>query len=458
MLSVATPKEYHQRPWGYPQAAGIVLCLIAWMVWGVFIIRPVQAQVGFQVTPATDVFTNESNPPASAPPLVVGLPTTFVTETNQVFVQPSISQPVQEQVAFAPYQGEILRPSADLSLGSASGFQGTIPTSPVQEILPPPIDPLGVVPQTTFGPQLQEPIVPLFDDLVSSVAIPPGRWLPRSQSEYGLGVERLPFGLFDIEPAQPSNNFRTRINIANNMHFPDRAEYFWARTVNGGGPPLGESKIDYQELRLRMEMGAKKFSTSLEVPFRATSPELNANHAGPSDLQMGVKTVMLEGDTWILTQYFGTRFATGSSSAGLGTGKVGLEPGVLFRNKMYEKTWMHGELKFWFPIGANPEHGGQVLKIASGINTVWWENERRAWIPSIELNSYSVLNGMTRDSSQVLRPIDGDFILNVTPGVHYAMDRKGDFGLFELGTGLSVGVSQERFADTQWMFDLRWFW
>ncbi len=274
--------------------------------------------------------------------------------------------------------------------------------------------------------------------------------------EAGLGRQRLAFSMFDIDSAQPFNNFRSRFVFARGMQLPDRAEYFWGRTVDRTGPPLGEDAVDYQDLRLRMEMGSKKFSTSFEVPFRAVDPERNGNHAGLGDMQLIVKTVLLDGKEWLLTQYFGTHFATGSSKMGLGTGHVGLEPGLLFRNEWDELTWIHGELKFWFPVGADPEHHGQVLKFATGINRVWMETDRSALLPSIELTNFTVLNGLARNSAGTLRRVDGDCIFYLTPGIRYAVDQNGDFGLFEVGSALSFPVSDQRFADTSMTIDLRW--
>jgi hypothetical protein len=240
------------------------------------------------------------------------------------------------------------------------------------------------------------------------------------------------------------------------MRLPDRAGYFWSKT-GARGPQLGESVIDYQEAQLRMELGSKKFSTAFQLPIRAVNPQLNDNHAGPGDIQLAVKTVLLDGDQWMLTQYFGTFFPTGNAPAGLGIGTIALEPGLLFRNKLREQTWMHGELKFWFPLGADP-HNGQVLKFATGLNTVWRETDRSAWLPSLELSTFSILNGMATDAFGRLRAIDGDAIFYITPGIHYAVDQKGDLGLFEIGSSVSLPTSPERFTDSTLTLEMRWSW
>lgn len=337
------------------------------------------------------------------------------------------------------------RPSANLT-GNETPF------AYVQETLPPPI----LTPDSPFPTEIIA-AEPVFGSLADEFANTP-RFYAAESSEPGLGHERLAFSLFDIDAAQPANQFRARVQIAHGYRVPDRAEYFWAATGGPLGPPLGESAINFQEARLRVEMGSKKFSTSFEVPFRAVDPELNSNHAGLSDMQLAIKTVLLDGNQWMLTQYFGTKFSTGSAKMGLGTGSVALEPGLLFRNRLRESTWLHGEMKFWFPLAGDLNHRGQVLKFATGINHVYWETDSKALIPSLELSTYSILNGLARDSSQQLREVDGDFVLNLTPGIRYAADNRGDFGLFEIGAGWAIPVTTQRLADSLLMIESRWFW
>ncbi len=385
-------------------------------------------------------------------PVAVGLPTSFPSRGDRLVVQPSVQLGAPGVTAANPLDANWLtmhRPSAEFS----SQEQLAI----TQESLPAPQPMLFGEPSYPRQPMVVE-APPVFESLVvGSPMTAPVRRRPASHGE-GLGRERLPFALFDIDSAQPFNNFRIRGVVASRMHLPDRAEYFWAKTRTGSGPPLGESILNYQEARFRMELGSKKLSTAFEVPFRSTDPQVNRNHAGLGDMQLIVKTVLLDGKQWMLTQYFGTHFSSGNAKAGLGTGHVGLEPGLLFRNEFRENTWMHGELKFWFPLGADPQHGGQVVKFASGLNHVWRESDNTAWLPSLEISAFSVLNGMATDATGTLRAIDHDAIFYLTPGMHYAVDQRGDFGLFEVGSAVSIAITRERFSDATWIFDMRWSW
>ncbi len=383
----------------------------------------------------------------------VSLPTAFPTTSDRLIVQPKVQIGTEMVDPMDPNWLSSHRPSAELNADELSNI--------MQEVIPPPpaLSPrLEQQPLLSRQSILEEPVPPFFETMVNSVPSPANNRRPVCCGPGGLGRERLAFSLFDIDPAQPFNNFRVRTVVGNRMRLPDRAEYFWAKAGSPKGPPFGESVLNYQEARLRMELGSKKFSTAFEVPFRSTDPQLNENHAGLGDLQLITKTVLLDGKQWMLTQYFGTYFATGHAAAGLGTGHFGLEPGLLFRNEFRENTWMHGELKFWFPLGADPQHGGQVLKFATGFSHVWMETDQTAWIPSLELSSYSVLNGLATDALGAIRPIDQDTIFYLTPGLHYAVDKNGDFGLFEIGSSIALAVSEERFTDSTWNFDVRWSW
>ncbi len=396
------------------------------------------------------------SPSFASSPLLVGLPTAYPSG-NGLIVQPEVQLGAPVNISSAEMDVRWLqmqRPSAELT-GSQyfTNFQESVP--------PPPAEPN--YPGELAAPLPIQNIEPMFQDLVQSA--PAGRprhtlwqrwWDPCPGT--GLGQERLAYSLFDIDPAQPFNNFRLRSLIARRMRLPDRAEAFWQRTVDRAGPPLGESVLDYQQLNMRMELGSKKFSTAFEVPIRATNPELNRNHAGLGDMNLAVKTVLLDGEKWLFAQQFTTYFPTGSATMGLGRGKVALEPGLLVRNRWNDRTWMHGQLKFWFPLGADPQHGGQIINAAVGFNRVLWETDTAGLIPSLEFSTYSVLNGLARDSSQALRAVDGDSMFYITPGMHYVVDRKGDFGLLELGSGVSLATTNQRFTDSTWMFDVRWSW
>ena len=401
--------------------------------------------------------TNQQSEVVPNASIIVGLPTSYAVSPDRMIVEPRI----ELGATFPSSSDEInlrwmqtARPSAVL--------QEVLPLNLVQEALPPPLPlelPIPRPPPSVMEVPSALEAAPVFQNLVGAVP-QRGRHRPMRDpcTEKGLGYERLAFSIFDIEPAQPSNNFRVRSVFGSRLQLPDRAEYFWNRTVGQAGPARGESIIDYRDLRLRLELGSKKFATIFEVPFREVDPRVNNNHAGLGDLQLITKTVFIESDKWLMTQYFGTHFATGASRMGLGTGHVALEPGFLFRNKWNDLSWLHGELKFWFPLGAHPNHHGQVLKFASGVNRIWRDSDTSAVLPSLELTTYSILNGLARNEAGVVREIDSDIMLYLTPGIRYVVDPKLRSGFFEIGSSMSIALTDTRFTDTTLVIDARWSW
>ena len=327
-------------------------------------------------------------------PIAEGLPTVGNFVNGRPIIEPRVQFDTSALSASEELGIRWLQTSRPMAQPTAQLAQDQPLFAP--DILPPPSlqgpsQAVGGAPLATSPLILEAP--PIFENMVQSAPLVPLRIVP-IVSEPGLGSERLPFSLFDIDPAQPFNNFRVRAAAGYNWQLPDRAGYFWGPTLGGGGPPRGETLLDYQDLRLRMELGSKKFSTAFEVPFRAVNPDLNRNHAGLGDMQISVKTVLINGKQLLMTQYFGVHLPTGSGAMGLGRGRVGLEPGMLFRNRWSEQTWLHGELKYWFPVGVAPNFQGQVLKFAFGANHVWYETDTSAIIPSLEITNYTVLNGL----------------------------------------------------------------
>lgn len=315
---------------------------------------------------------------------------------------------------------------------------------------------------------VSEPVLgetePIFDDLVQTVGNEPRSgllgWMfgePIYRDE-GVGRSRLANAPFALDTAQPMNNFRMRIADAVNHVFPDRSEYFWAKQITGRGPKLPDGPIDYQEFRLLMETGNASFSTGIEVPFRWTDPDNNPNHAGLSDLQLTLKTVLLNGEHWQITQLFRSHFNTGAPSSGLGTGHISLEPGLLFRLKVRADTYLHGAVTYFFPLGANKTHGGDVITYGGGLSYVLWENDYGALLPTVEVTGWSLNNGQQTSPVGVVFPVDGIDVVNVVTGLRVVVDYGGDLGLFEFGVSGSLPATADQFWDTLLRFDLRWSW
>jgi hypothetical protein len=285
------------------------------------------------------------------------------------------------------------------------------------------------------------------------------RLTPRAGYDVGVGRERLPFALFEIDVAQPLNNMRFRFDSAYDWESPDRAEYFWAK-AGGRGPKAAEPSLDYQRMGFLWEIASPRFSTSTEIPLIFINPTLVGNTASLGDMAITTKTVLMDGDSLQLTQILRTQLSTGTASLGRGNGHVSMEPGMLARYKWDEDTYMHGELKFWFPLGGDPTFSGQAVRYGFGISKLWYDSDTFAAIPTLEFVGWSLVSGQRTvgqiGDTFVSVPVDGENILNIYPGIRLANDTGGDFGMFECGFSGGLSVTERHWYRGLLRLDLRW--
>lgn len=333
-----------------------------------------------------------------------------------------------------------------------------------QEGLPPPNQPAEMVSPTT----------PIFDQVLTESCqqcqqFPHQTTRPRTYHDIiawllhlrcdsgsfdkGVGVERVMNAPFEIYTSQPENNYRFRLDFGYDVHYPDRSEFFWAATR---GPGLPEERVNFQDIRMMIETGGPAFSLQTEVPIRVIDPLNNANHAGLGDMSITTKTRMLNGDRWQLTQIFKTHINTGSATMGLGTGHVSLEPGFAYRYRWNDWFYLHGDTTYWFALGGDPTFSGQVFRTSFGMSGVLYENDVTALIPTLEFISWTALNGLRTSPVGVPEGVDGDSIFNIHPGLRYAWDTGGDFGLLELGLSGGVSVTGHHWYQGLLRFDVRW--
>jgi hypothetical protein len=403
-------------------------------------------------------------PDAAAPDQIGGWDTAVGGDRPKILFQPAV--PGTDR------QGQsILRPTVRVADGSGMEI---LPTPSTERALPalepqryregrlraeavvPPQSDLSAERRSLFRGQYLGGLFNLTDRL--------GTWMrPRRAYDSGLGVERLPFALSEIDAAQPNNNIRLRFESGYDWEFPDRAEFFWSK-LGGKGPPQTipvESSVDYQDIRLAMEVGTDKFSATTEIPLRFVDPTVLPNTGGFGDLVLTTKTVMLDGDRLQITQVLRNQLATGSAKKGRGIGHASMEPGFVAAYRRAERSMWHSELKLWFPIAGDPDHSGPVLRYAAGYARLWYDSDTLAIIPTFEFVGWSVLTGgqtvpgLLPGSSEVVS-IDGLNIFNLYPGLRIAKDTGGDLGIFELGMTGGLSVSSSHWYESLMRLELRW--
>jgi hypothetical protein len=282
-----------------------------------------------------------------------------------------------------------------------------------------------------------------------------GRYFGPPSGDGGLGRERLANALFEIDTTQPLNNMRIRIDMADNWQSPDRAEYLWASP--GLGPSVPESSADFQDLRLQFEFATARFSVATELPLRFMDPATagNPNTAGFGDMNLTTKTVLFDGDAWQCTQLFRTIFNTGNSRAGLGTGHISMDLGLLVRYIWSDTTYLHGQATYLFPLGGNPNFAGNVFRYGLGLSTVYYENDAFALVPTMELVGWSVTGGQSLPVNSL---VDSLNIINFHPGVRMFFDTPGDWSEFDFGLSTGIALTGRHWYEDLVRFEARWWW
>jgi hypothetical protein len=318
------------------------------------------------------------------------------------------------------------------------------------------------LPMNTLVPDFFDEVHDYFVPFVAEALLGPARL---GYKEPGIGRERLVYAPFVIDTTQPLSNFRIRYDSVYNLTFPDRSEYFWAAAGSKG--PAPERSVDYQDFRFQQELATENFSTAIDVPIRILNPEFNGNNAGVGDIGLTTKLVMLNGNEWQMTQITRTTFNNGNAKKGLGTGHVSIAPGMLFRYKWNDLTYVHSEIELSFPIAGDPVFSAPVLKYGFGLSHLYYDSDEFAIIQTLEFVNIWFLDG-----NKTLPPlgpvppnpfpaqvdIDGEGAFNLVHGLRFVCDTGGDLGLVEYGIAGGLGIGSTGWYTGQLAADLRFSW
>ncbi len=319
---------------------------------------------------------------------------------------------------------------------------------PVPEDLPVPLAPTG----DPFCAECRTGGAKAFDD-----TLPPGSMLIHAEEDrYGIGSRQVPFALFHIDSVEPLSQIRLRADFANGLKTPDRAERFWA--VAPVGPAQPERNVNYQIFSVYSETGGDSFSAFTEVPLVFMNADVNGDTTGLGNITVGQKFLLTnpKNRRWQIAQIMRTYLPTGSSSRGLGNGLTALEPGLLFRYRRSERTYFHGELKYWIPLGGDPTHSGQVVQYGTGMSHVLWQTDERAIMSTLELIGSTIGDGQATLPDGTLRRVNGDTFFSILPGIRTTLGPSGDLGLLEVGISSGLTFGDPGWYDSRVLFDVRW--
>ena len=164
-----------------------------------------------------------------------------------------------------------------------------------------------------------------------------------------------------------------------------------------------------------------------------------------------------DGEDWQITQVLNSYFNTGSATHGTGNGHISLEPGLLARWEFSDFTHIHGEIKYLFPLGADADHAGEILRYGLGLSRLTYDCDAFGLITTLEFVAGTFLDGaQTAPGALAATDIDGIGFLNIHPGARFVFDTPGDWGVWDLGISGGFAVTGSRMYDSILMLDMRW--
>jgi hypothetical protein len=250
-----------------------------------------------------------------------------------------------------------------------------------------------------------------------------------------------------IDPAMPGDIFRFRFDASYDDRRPTRAEFLYPKGApTGPGLPVPEPRVDYQELSAYVEKTVcDGFSGFITLPVRFLNPEVNPDHSGFSDLDLGCKWAFLKDDDDVATFQFRTYAPTGDAHRGLGNDHVTLEPALLLYNRITQELSLESELRLWVPIGGT-DFAGDIVRYGVGLHYDVCRTEHCTFSPVLELVGWTVLDGkesvVPPSGVPFVEDAAGQTIVNVKLGLRVKFGERAD-----LYTGYGRALTGDRWYE-----------
>ena len=283
-----------------------------------------------------------------------------------------------------------------------------------------------------------------------------------------------------LDPAAPMNTFRLRYDNGKNSNYPDRGEYFYPqcgcfRAVGdprAQGPDGVNRGVNFQQIKTYIEGAfSPRLSVFTELPATFVNYDVDPGDAnfpgadspgytsGFGDMTAGFKYALLAEPDHFITFQLKTYIPTGDSYAGLGTGHVSIEPGILYYNKLGDRLIFQAELKDWQGLGVS-SYASNVVEYGAGLGYIAVLHDNYSITPVIEMVGWTFIGG-EKFNPGVGAPesASGDTIINVKPGVRFGFG--GDSSLVGLQrhsiyAGWGHAITSDRLYEDLFRLEYRW--
>jgi hypothetical protein len=242
---------------------------------------------------------------------------------------------------------------------------------------------------------------------------------------------------FFQDSPRPVTQTRIRWDSAFRYTFPDTAEYFWGRTGTGNkGPANASPSLKYNDLTLYQEIAAKGASAFVEMVYRSIDPVGNPGAAGFGDMNVGVKTVLLDRELVLVSMQMRTFIPSGNFTTGLGTGHVALEPSLLSALRVTPTTYLQTQLAEWIPLGGTSGFEGSTFHYHFSLNQNLCHHDYVNVVGTLELNGFSFRGQFTDPDTGLATPLSGFNYVNIGPGIRVQFCEQVD-----IGVGMAFGLT-----------------
>lgn len=275
---------------------------------------------------------------------------------------------------------------------------------------------------------------------------------------------------FFVEAPRPVTQMKLRYDRVWDHAFPDKSEYFMARSDGRGKGPrpvagaVGTPTVSYRELWMINEAAVDRASITIAMPYRQLSSDDFGVGSGFGDLVIATKSLLLDCELMQFSFGFTTFIPTGNTGVGAGTGHVSLEPSIFWACKCSKESYHQGQLALRIPIGGDQDFQGTVFHYHLSYNHLLWccGNEKAIeLVGSLELNGYHFEGGRATDprlpgvggaqaGNVAVKNNIGD-VISVGPGIRLVFCRTIDFGI-----GSAFAITDDNVGEEWARVEFRW--